>query len=76
MPKSTAGTTAGDAYAVGADSEIVTSKADLRTLRSQGSNEAVWRHTLQAFRGYHVVRKLQGVVAILQDIAIMGQQSR
>ena len=49
VAKGTNGTLGSGAYAVGADSETVTSKADLQALRNEGFEGAVWEHTIQAF---------------------------
>ena len=49
VAKGTNGTLGSGAYAVGADSETVTSKADLPTLRKKGFERAIWEHTMKAF---------------------------
>ena len=49
VAKGTNGTLGSGAYAVGADSETVTSKADLATLRREDFEGIVWEHTMKVF---------------------------
>ena len=49
VAKGTNGTVGSGAYAVGADSETVTSKADLATLRKEGFEGVIWEHTMKVF---------------------------
>ena len=49
LVKGTNGILGSGAYAVGADSETVTSKAYLATLRKEGFEAVIWEHTMKVF---------------------------
>ena len=56
VAKGTNGTAGSGAYAVGADSETVTSKADLATLRKEGFEAVIWEHTMRVFNDIEAER--------------------